>query len=115
YEFQKSLNEARTNDLEEQMQTLREQWKEQNAQEFDHESSCSCPTCGQDLPEEQLEEAKANFNRTKSKLLETINEKGVELKSKVESIKKENESIKIESDKLTEQGKKKSSDIERLE
>lgn len=90
------------------MQDLREQWIKQNSQEFDHESECSCPTCGQDLPEEQ-------FNRNKSELLETINAKGIELKNKVESIKQENEQIQSEIDKVNKEIEKKNASISKLE
>lgn len=126
---QKEMNEARIKDYERQMQLLREQYKESQLQykqhlelEFEHENSCSCPTCGQDLPEEQIEEAKANFNRNKAELLEKIqnrldeiNKEGKSLKEKVEQIKLENENLQKEIDKITEQGKQKKADIEKLE
>lgn len=114
-EQQKQSNESRVKDFEQQMSDLRNQWKEHNALQFDHESECSCPTCGQDLPEEQLEETKAKFNKNKSDLLEKVNAKGVELKNKVEELQQENEKLQKDIDKITEQGKKKASDIERLE
>lgn len=114
-EQQKQSNESRIKDFEQQMSDLREQFKEQNALEFDHESECSCPTCGQNLPEEQMEETEAKFNKNKSDLLEKINARGIELKGKVEELQQENEKLQKEIDKITEQGKKKSSDIERLE
>lgn len=114
-EQQKQSNESRIKDFEQQMSDLREQFKEQNALEFDHESECSCPTCGQNLPEEQMEETEAKFNKNKSDFLEKINARGIELKGKVEELQQENEKLQKEIDKITEQGKKKSSDIERLE
>ncbi|MRG86977.1 hypothetical protein [Salinibacillus xinjiangensis] len=115
HEQRKDMNETNIKAFEKQMQKLRDQYKEQNAQEFDHQSNCSCPTCGQDLPEEQLENAKANFNRNKSSLLEKINKQGVELKEKVESIKQDNVGIDSEVQKLTEQIEKKQSAISGLE
>ena len=36
-----------------------------------------CPTCGQQLPAEQIEEAKENFNTAKAQNLETINKRGM--------------------------------------
>ena len=115
HEQKKDMNERNVKDIEKQMQDLREQWIKQNSQEFDHESECSCPTCGQDLPEEQIEETKANFNRNKSELLETINAKGIELKNKVESIKQENEQIQSEIDKVNKEIEKKNASISKLE
>lgn len=114
-EQQKQSNDSRIKEFEQQMSDLREQFKEQNALEFDHESECSCPTCGQDLPEEQMEETEAKFKKNKSDLLEKINAKGIELKGKVEELQEENKKLQKDIDKITEQGKKKASDIERLE
>ncbi|RFA37061.1 hypothetical protein CAI16_03035 [Virgibacillus dokdonensis] len=126
---QKSANDERIKDIERQLVELREQYKEsqeqyrlQNELTFDHESNCVCPTCEQDLPEEKIEEAVANFNRNKSNLLEKIqgrieglNKKGPELAKKVEEIKKENDVVQADIDKITEQGSKKKEDIEKLE
>ena len=53
---------------------LIEQWKRVNASQW--EGSEICPTCGQQLPHEKIEEAKANFNLEKSKKLEEINKMG---------------------------------------
>ncbi|MGJ9460318.1 AAA family ATPase [Oceanobacillus sp. CF4.6] len=115
FEQRKGMNDANMKDIEDRMQTLRNQWKEQSAQEFDHESNCSCPSCGQDLPEEQLEEVKANFNRNKSQLLETVNQKGVELKNKLKSIQEENESTVNEIEKLNSQIEEKQKAVVKLE
>src|SRR5699024_10327658 len=85
-EQQKQSNEKRIKECEEQMEELREQFKEHNALQFDHDSECSCPTCGQDLPEGQIEQAKSTFNKNKSASLERINEKGINLRVKVEEL-----------------------------
>ncbi|SET95447.1 AAA domain-containing protein [Salinibacillus kushneri] len=111
----KDMNERNIKDLQTQMQDLREQWNEQNDKQFDHESSCTCPTCKQELPEEQIEEAKANFNRNKSELLEKINQKGQDLKTKVEAIQQDNESIEKEIAKLNSQIDEKKKSISSLE
>ncbi|MDY0395385.1 hypothetical protein RWE15_14285 [Virgibacillus halophilus] len=114
-EDRKQMNESNISGYKEQMQTLRDQWSEKNAQEFDHESNCSCPTCGQNLPEEQLEEVKANFNRNKAKLLETITDKGKSLGAKVEQLKNDNLAIDLEINKLSEQIDKKQTEIQKLQ
>lgn len=114
-EQQKQSNESRIKEFEQQMNELRERYMEENKKEFNHESDCSCPTCGQDLPQEQIDETKAKFNKNKSDSLEKINAKGIELKGKVDELKEENETLQKQIDKVTEQGKKKASDFERLE
>lgn len=114
FEQKKIGNENLIKEYEERMQVLREQWIAQNSKEFDHETNCSCPSCGQELPEDQLEEVKANFNRNKSEFLETINKKGAELKGKVESLQAENDSITSDIDKLKEQVEEKNNVISSL-
>lgn len=111
----KLMNESSIKELEERMTMLREEWTQKNSEEFDHESSCECPTCGQGLPEEQLEEVKSNFNRNKSKLLETIQGKGMEAKQKADALKQENESIAIEISKIDDQISAKETEVSRLQ
>jgi DNA repair exonuclease SbcCD ATPase subunit len=49
------------------MEQLRNEWRETDKQVFTHESDCACPTCGQSLPEEQVQAARdkalASFNQ----------------------------------------------------
>ncbi|MYL45020.1 AAA family ATPase [Virgibacillus halodenitrificans] len=111
----KRMNESSIKELEERMTMLREEWTQKNSEEFDHESSCECPTCGQGLPEEQLEEVKANFNRNKSKLLETIQGKGMEAKQKADALKQENESIVNEISKIDDQISAKETEVSKLQ
>lgn len=70
--------------LEEKMQKLRDRWYEENTRTFEFEQSETCPTCGQTLPEEQLQEmltkALAQFNKDKAEKLELINSEGKRLK-----------------------------------
>lgn len=114
-EQQKQMNNERIKHFEYSMEALRKEWTEKNAEEFDHNSNCVCPTCEQDLPQEQAEEIKDRFNLNKAKMLEEINEEGKSLKAKVDEIKQENEQIQKEIDKTTEIGKKKARDVELLE
>ena len=113
-EQQKQINESRIKDFEKQMNELRNKWMEVNGEEFDHESNCTCPTCKQDLPVEQIEEVKQRFNLNKANELESINEKGIELKNKVDELKQINERIQSEIDKTTEIGKEKAKEVEQL-
>lgn len=62
------------------MEQLRQEWKGESATSFTFEQSDTCPTCGQSLPTEQLEAARAkalaDFNAKKAKCLEDISNKG---------------------------------------
>ena len=55
-------------------ETLIEEWESEYAKEWD--GSPNCPTCGQPLPADQLERARAEFNVAKSKRLEEISLRG---------------------------------------
>src|SRR5690625_1263047 len=96
-----------------EMNELRTDFVNKSTKEFTDEHHC--PTCSQSLPEDQIEEARSNFNLNKSKELESINVKGVELKKEVEQLQVDKEKIEKEVDKVTDNGKKKASDIEKLE
>jgi DNA repair exonuclease SbcCD ATPase subunit len=76
--------EYEINALEEKMQKLREKWYEENARTFEFNQSETCPTCGQALPQEQLQAARdkalAQFNKVKAEKLESINADGKRLK-----------------------------------
>src|SRR5690625_2582545 len=85
-EQQKQSNAARIKDLEQQMNELRQEYMEENAKEFNHEENCKCPTCEQELPQEQVTEIATKFNVDKSNKLEEINEKGKSLKEQVEEL-----------------------------
>ncbi len=73
--------------------TLRAKWHDINEQQFEFEQSDTCPTCGQALPQEQLEAARekalAEFNRQKAEKLETISAEGKQLKARDDDIKAE--------------------------
>lgn len=64
----------------EQQVKLSEKYRTIAAQQWDGERVC--PTCGQELQPEKIEEAKAAFNLSKSKQLEAINKEGSENCSK---------------------------------
>lgn len=77
-------NEAEIKALDKKMEALREKWHEENAKVFEFEQSDTCPSCGQPLPQERLQEARekalALFNKTKAEKLEAINSEGKRLK-----------------------------------
>ena len=51
-------NNLRIESLEDEMAELRKDYIEENKKEFTFEQDDTCPTCGQKLPQEQLEEAR---------------------------------------------------------
>ena len=61
-------------DCERKACTLREEWHKVNGSQYSE--SGTCPTCGQALPTEQIEEAKAKFNTARATKLEEITEAG---------------------------------------
>ena len=77
--------------LVERMAIFRDRWRSIADTEFQEpETDDFCPTCGQALPAEQIEQArskaKADFNRRKAEDLQTINEEGKIMKEKVDAI-----------------------------
>lgn len=63
-----------------ELETLRLLWTSVDSEEFKFEQDDTCPTCGQHLPQEQLEEARRkaeeSFNLAKAKKLEEISAQG---------------------------------------
>lgn len=70
----------RITDLHAQVESLRSEWRAIDAQAFEFEQSSTCPTCGQSLPEEQLETARRkaleDFNQSKATHLAGISSEG---------------------------------------
>jgi DNA repair exonuclease SbcCD ATPase subunit len=89
------------------LNSLRDKWSNIDKETFE-EHQTSCPTCGQDLPKEQIEEAKNKFNLDKSNRLENITAQGKSLTGD-----KESNLQKITNHQLVL--KKLASDIQRIE
>lgn len=106
-------------DLKANMDEWRKHWQEVNSREFTHESDCNCPTCGQELPTDQIEQAREKalkqFNTDKSNELEKYKNKGLEAKEKVESKQAENEKLASEIQKLNSDIESKQQRISKLE
>lgn len=100
----KQMNSYNIKDLNDNRERLLKEWHEVNDQVFTHESDCSCPTCGQSLPEEQVQTAKdkalASFNKSKSERLESIQKKGKQTKEKLDGIKVSNDQLDKEIEKI---------------
>lgn len=70
--------------LEQELNELRKQAVDNHNEQFPTDRTI-CPTCGQLLPEERLEEMKAEFNTRKARRGDEITKKGLELKALCES------------------------------
>ncbi|NMH69668.1 AAA family ATPase [Bacillus sp. RO3] len=103
----KEANIIRARELKADREQLLSEYKNINAQGFFHTDECTCPSCGQDLPEEQVSEAKekaeAAFNQRKSDQLERNKSKGLAIREKLDDLKATNEKHEEEISKLTEQ------------
>ncbi len=74
--------------IKENMNMLRESFKEISSKTFD-EGSTVCPTCKQSLPVENIESLREHFEIEKATELNNINAKGKELKAAVEELESE--------------------------
>ena len=66
-------------DYEERANNLRKKWHEVNEKQYTDNGIC--PTCGQPLPDEMIEEAKSKFNIERAEQLEQITEHGKNAKA----------------------------------
>ena len=70
-------------DSEQRADSLRKEWYEVNDKQYSE--SENCPTCGQPLPAEQIEQAKAKFNTDRAERLDTITANGKKAKAELEN------------------------------
>lgn len=109
YQQNKEREEQRIQDLMAEYKAL---------PKFEYVDTESCPTCGQPLPQEQIEEArekaKAAFNLNRSKAIEEINERGCRARKEADSLQSKIESNDKEIVKLKSQSMELDSSIENL-
>lgn len=95
-----SYNNENNNRIEQNLAALRAKWTEVNATKLAHNTECACPTCGQDLPEEQVKSAEdkalAQFNLQKSKELQKIKDEGRQGASDKKIFEEENQRFQTE-------------------
>lgn len=88
----KNLNSMQENaslaraSLNNQKADLIEEWEA--AQELKYNGDGICPFCGQPLPADKMEEAKAKFNTEKAERIKDIEKRGAELNIKIEQAEK---------------------------
>lgn len=81
-----SIDKSHIQTLEDDLSKLREEYKDEMSKELD-ESAYICPTCGQDIPEDQRETIKANFDRKKETILKELNERGIRISADIKETK----------------------------
>ena len=89
--------------LNEEKARLSKAWQSVKSEQFD-EKSTVCPTCHRELPDEEIETLKSDFEKSKNERIKTIESDGLEIKkeieennkkiSKLEELNKNNESDK---------------------
>lgn len=93
-------NKRAISDMDVHLQQLRDQWSVINSEQFHYEDNCTCPTCKQELPEEQVEKARKTaseaFNLSKSERLSKATEQGKQLAQRKDELVEKTQ--KIESD-----------------
>lgn len=92
--------------------SLRKEWHEVNDKQYT--DSGMCPTCGQALPGEQIEQAKAKFNTNRAEKLDSITEKGKQAKAEIENIEKLRIAEAEKIDNLQKKANEYTSEINRL-
>lgn len=90
---------------------LLEEWEHLKTLSFVQRDSCECPTCGQALPEEQIEATRSKaleqFNKEKSEKLLSVDTQGKAVAEKKITIQKEIDNHQQELEKFTVQTKEK--------
>ena len=76
--------------MQTQLENWRAEWKTIDARRFEFEPSSTCPTCGQALPEEQVEAARRkaleDFNQNKASALAGLSTMGKSSKSGIDTL-----------------------------
>ena len=80
-----------------QTEQLRKDWHDEDAKTFKFKQSSTCPSCGQNLPEEKIESARTHaleaFNKLKADELSSISSKGKAISGSIESEKNDHKVI----------------------
>lgn len=118
--FQIDLRNRDVKGFDEKLVTMRQEWTDINNEQYEHKhEGDTCPTCNQDLPVEQIEEAKqkalAAFNKDKSERLERINQYGKALSDDKKTTLETIEALQKELDGLKPQIEPKEKAIKKLE
>ena len=91
---------------------LREEWRSVNDKQYS--DSGMCPTCGQPLPSEQIEKAKAKFNVDRANKLEAITEQGKQAKAEIAKLEQSRITASEKLQSLLVQADKYKAEIDRI-
>ena len=69
--------------LNEEKARLSKAWQSVKSEQFD-EKSTVCPTCHRELPDEEIETLKSDFEKSKNERIKTIESDGLEIKKEIE-------------------------------
>lgn len=105
------LNKAITN-ITQQLDTLRSEWHKINSRVYGGEETC--PHCGQQLPEDRLQEMRDIFDSKKQADLEVNNKRGKELKCRLDDYNCELSSKTAEIERLSNAVTSKQGEIDSL-
>jgi len=86
--------ERRQEISKEAVESVRERWHHENAKT--PKNNTVCPTCGQDLPQEQIDSAVSKFNVAKADRIKEINKEGKQLSAGIEQREKELSKTRVE-------------------
>ena len=70
--------------LNEEKARLSKAWQSVKSEQFD-EKSTVCPTCHSELPDEEIETLKSDFEKSKNERIKTIESDGLEIKKEIEA------------------------------
>ncbi len=93
--------------LNKEIESLRKQWIDTDAQEFDPDNNI-CPTCGQEYPPEKQKQIQGDFNDRKAMTLDRLEHEATEKKDSLEKAQAELAAKK----QATEQDKKAIADLQ---
>ena len=74
--------------LNEKKERLSEAWQSVKSEKFD-EKSAVCPTCHRELPDEEIETLKSDFEKSKNERIKKIESDGLKIKKEIEENNKE--------------------------
>lgn len=79
-----AVDERRKDIMSESIDNVRKNWHKENGMQPTNDTTC--PTCGQQLPPDQIEEATDKFNQAKAQCLKKIKKEGHQLKDGIATL-----------------------------
>lgn len=118
-EYRLSRTQETIQNSQDNLASLRRQWEVVGGENFSHTDACECPTCGQELPDEQIDaartKAEAAFNLEKSNKLEDIKLRGTKGAEHLKQLENEADQHEKEISKLDGQLAEKQQEISKLQ